>query len=258
MRIRTLISPIHDPDERYLQPLKERLTALLSLYEHLIFTVSAKTSTKVVEFLESSPDISVVSSNGYGFGARNAFDRAASYNGLYHWIDSDRILHWLAEHPDELGNLLENPPQNHYTILGRTKRARLTHPNSWTYCEEPCNRLASRRFGIEMDICVANVFLSSEAVQWILKDSRSNNWGILTEWPLTITRHAGKQGLTYVETEGNEWEDPDYYETEISAAGGLEQWKTLRYDSEAEWLKRFQNSIDIISPLLKASQENEQ
>lgn len=250
MKVKTLLSPIHDPDERYLEPLREKLSVLLSLYEQLIFTVSSKSSRKIVEFLESSPNVSVVSSNGYGFGARNAFNRAVSFSELYHWIDSDRILHWLSAYPDELKTLLENPPQKHYTILGRTKRARLTHPKSWVYCEEPCNRLASRRFGIEMDICVANVFLSRDAVQAILQDSLSNDWGILTEWPLTVVRHAGEHSLSYVEIEGNEWEDPDYYAPEISSAGGLERWKTLRYDSEAEWLKRLQNSIDIITPLL--------
>jgi hypothetical protein len=234
-----------------LKPLREKLPLLLSLYEHLIFAVSSKTSKQIADFLESSPNVTVVSSNGYGFGARNAFAAALNFEDPYHWIDCDRILHWLTVYPDELRHLLESPPNEHYIILGRTERARLTHPKSWVYCEAPCNDLASRRFGIEMDICVANVFLSREAVRWILNDSVTDDWGILTEWPITVIRNAQKNALSYVAIEGNEWEDPDYYKEEISLAGGLEQWKAQRYDSEAEWLKRFQNSADIISPLVK-------
>lgn len=257
MKVRTLLSPIHDPDERYLEALQDKLNDLLSLYEHLIFAASSQTSPKVVDFLKSSTNVSVVSSNGYGFGARNAFNQALSFNELYHWVDSDRILHWLNAYPDELKKLLDNPPQSDYTILGRTERARLTHPQSWTYCEMPCNRLAGKRFGREIDICVANVFLSRDAIEWILQDSSSQNWGILTEWPLTVASHSGADNLSYIAIEGNEWEDPDYFAEEISLAGGLEQWKTEKYDSEREWQKRLQNSIDIIAPLLKHRPDHE-
>lgn len=251
MRIKTLLSPIHDPEERYLGPLRANLGKLLSLYEHLLFAASSKTSANTIGFLESSTNVTVVPSNGYTVGARNALDCALSFGDLYHWVDSDRILHWLAAYPEELSGLLENPPRKHYTILGRTERARMTHPSSWVYCEKPCNDLASRRFGLEIDVCVANIVLSRDAIQWILLDSVSTTWGLLTEWPLIVMRHAGKDSLGYIEAEGNEWEDPDYYVQEIASAGGLEAWTSLRYDSEAEWLKRLQNSVDIITPLLK-------
>jgi hypothetical protein len=249
MKVKTLLSPIHDPEARYLEALRKNLALLLSLYERLIFAASGKTAQSIRDFLQSSPRVSIVSSNGYGFGAHNAFREALKFDGPYHWIDSDRIMHWLNSHPDELKRLLDDPPDKHYTILGRTDRAKRTHPLSWTHCEAPCNRLASRRFGIEMDICVANLLLSKSAVEAILEYSSAENWGILTEWPLAVAGHLGESGIGYIAVEGNEWEDPDYFAKEIDQAGGLDRWKSQRYDSESEWLKRFQNSIDIIAPL---------
>lgn len=251
MKVRTLLSPIHDPEARYLDALKKNMGDLLSLYERLIFAVSGKTEQSIRDFLQSSSRVSTVSSNGYGFGAHNAFREALKFDGPYHWIDSDRVMHWLNSYPDELKRLLDDPPDKHYTILGRTERAKHTHPLSWTHCEAPCNGMAGRRFGLEMDICVANLLLSRPAVEVILEYSSAENWGILTEWPLAVSHHLGKEHIGYVAVEGNEWEDPDYFTKEIEQAGGLDDWKNHRYDTESEWLKRFQNSIDIMTPLQK-------
>jgi hypothetical protein len=250
VRVRTLLAPIHNPDNLLLAPLEKGLPALLPLYEHLIFAVSKETTEETVSLLKKPPQVIIVESNGYFVGARNALQKALGYPGAYHWVDADRILHWISAFPDELKAILISAPQWAYTILGRTARAKSTHPQSWIHCEFPCNRLAGRKFGLDdLDVCVANVLLSRRALELIAKHSTSRNWGILTEWPLIIQRFLGRNELGYVAVEGNEWEDPDRYAAEIQNAGGLDKWNARQYDNESEWLKRLQNAIDIIIPL---------
>jgi hypothetical protein len=41
-----------------------------------------------------------------------------------------------------------------------------------------------------------------------------------------------------VVTDGTSWEDPDRFSAEIEEAGGLQQWKQLRYMGISEWKKR--------------------
>lgn len=253
LSVKTLLAPIHNPDNLLLEPLKKWLPALLPLYKHLIFILSKTTTVETISFLEKQKGISIVYSNGYYLGAKNAFKEALNYNELYHWIDGDRILHWISKYPKELKLLLSSPPQYDYTIVGRTSRAKATHPKSWIDCESLCNYLAERKLGIRnVDICVANILLSRRAIELILTYSKATNWGILTEWPLIILKHMDKNTknkLGYIEVEGNEWEDTDRYQTEIKKAGSLNKWIAQRYDTETEWLKRLQNSIEIITPL---------
>jgi hypothetical protein len=160
------------------------------------------------------------------------------------YCDLDRALHWIKTYPNELRTLAEPSPPNDFVLIGRTKRAFETHPETQTLTEGVGNTLTSKVLGFQetRDILGTTWILTPSSAKKILKMKPSNRYGFYAEWPIFLWKTA--QNPAYVESEGLEWETPDRYQEEIKAKG-FDEWRRS-FQTASEWRKRTEMLRDFV------------
>jgi hypothetical protein len=63
------------------------------------------------------------------------------------YCDLDRALHWMRTYPEELRKIAETTPENDLVLIGRTKRAFETHPETQKLTEGIGNMVSSKILG---------------------------------------------------------------------------------------------------------------
>lgn len=243
-----LISPLHDPEGKYLEIIKKWASLLPNFYSQIILRVTRKTNLKVLTKLQNLGFIVLQGDHPYGEAHRQALAYGLNKRGkIFHCSDFDRILHWTSSHPKELKKTLKKANFADYIILGRTKRAFATHPPSWQLTEKIDNTLLSKVLGFTVDIGAGSAILNQKAVKTILAKSKEMAFSILAEWPLLVKKVGLKVG--YLAVEGYEWEDPDRFQKEIKKMG-YQKWLES-YDSLNEWQKRIEITNQRTKLILK-------
>ena len=160
------------------------------------------------------------------------------------YCDLDRALHWIRNYPKELEALIKPSIHTDFVLIGRTKRAFDTHPETQTITEGIGNTLASKVLGfLEIrDILGTTRILTPTLAKKVIELKPMNQFGFYAEWPITLWRSARRP--EYVEAEGLEWETPDRYPKEIRAQG-LDEWRRS-FQTASEWRKRTEMLRDFI------------
>ena len=120
---------------------------------------------------------------------------------------------------EELKQLTESPPGNGFVLLGRTRRAFVTHSETQTLTEGIGNTLTSKMlsFPETRDVLGTTWILTPDLAKIALNLTPRNQYGFYAEWPMTLWRSA--ENPVYVECEGLEWDTPDRYLREIPVEG---------------------------------------
>lgn len=165
------------------------------------------------------------------------------------YCDLDRALHWIKSNPQELETLATANYKNDLVLIGRTRRAFETHPETQTMTESIGNTVASQVLGFTkpQDVLGATWILTPALARKILNLKPSNRYGFYTDWPITLWRSA--QNPFYIEREGLEWETPDRYTKEIKTQG-YNNWK-IAFQTASEWRKRTEMLSDFIDSSMK-------
>jgi len=152
------------------------------------------------------------------------------------YCDFDRALHWIKSHPQELEALATTNQENDFVLIGRTRRAFETHPETQTITEGIGNTLALKILGFHetRDVLGTTWILTPALVKKVTKRKSMNQYGFYADWPIQLWRNSTNP--TYIEVEGLEWETPDRYQQEIAQAGYV-SWKES-YQNVREWRKR--------------------
>jgi hypothetical protein len=128
-------------------------------------------------------------------------------------------------------------PEHDFTVLGRTPRAFESHPRIQRDTEAIVNHVFSTVSGHAWDVTAATRGLSRQAAEAILAGCPDIEVSTDVSWPLYLVRMGGFT-LSYLETDGMEFETPDRYEDQIGQAGGLAQW-IARLDADPRnWAHR--------------------
>ena len=174
-----------------------------------------------------------------------AVRRAALALGLrtrgqhFHFCDWDRVLHWAARYPDELGEVISKIPRYDCLILGRTARAFATHPRVQRDTESIVNHCFGLVWGQELDVTAASRGFSRAAVERIVEGCDEPTLGNDCAWPLFLRRDVELR-IGYLRTEGLEWETPDRYVDQIAAMGGPTRWLSAHDADVARWADRLE------------------
>ena len=148
------------------------------------------------------------------------------------YVDMDHLLRWMETRQDEWHKATEAAAHTPFLVIGRSPQAYSTYPLAIRETERPINRLFSRIYGQEMDLCAATRGMSRDVAGMLLRESSSvATFGVDTEWP-AIAFRCGVV-LAYVEADGLDWESADQFQDAAADAARQSQLAAL-YDREPE------------------------
>jgi len=167
------------------------------------------------------------------------------------YVDMDHLLRWIETRPDEWSKVTRAAARTSFLVIGRTPQAYSTYPLAIRETERPTNRLFSRIFGQEMDLCAAARGMSRDVAGMLLRESTSvATFGVDTEWPAIAFRCG--VGLKYVEADGLDWESADQYQSAAADAARQSRLAAL-YDCDPEnWTFRVRAAEGMIRSGLAA------
>ncbi|WP_339317092.1 hypothetical protein [Paenibacillus sp. FSL R10-2734] len=228
-----LITIVHDPTGLLVEPLKKVIAVITNYFNYKYVAVSEFTAKELVELLTLHHfKVFTVEKRGAAEARRGIINLVGPFShGYYHYCDLDRLVTWMLMYPDEL-EMVHGEAINHdYLILGRTKKAFISHPVAWQETELISNKIFSVNFGQEVDICAGSCIMSRKALMQIAEKSKSRITD--AEWPLIVGNMSTKQEIGFIETDGLMYLDFN----KSKASSELEEWharvKLLFYISES-------------------------
>lgn len=251
-----LAATLHDPDCADLAATIAAIADLTRRYAGLAIVATAETPDRALAPLVAAGARVAKHPADYreiGWRRLAAVREAATFAPSVHLCDFDRLLHWHRCWPDELDAILAHLPTVDLLLLGRTARAWATHPAHQRETEQLANRVVSRLYGSEVDVCSGSRGLSRRAIDHLAVHGRVHDVGTDGEWPLLLHR-AGLFTCQHLETEGLEFETGDRFPDEIAQAGGLDAWNAMRDRDADRWVFRTRLAGDIIAGALSATQ----
>lgn len=148
------------------------------------------------------------------------------------YVDMDHLLRWMETRSDEWHKVTETAAHTPFLVVGRSPQAYSTYPLAIRETERPINRLFSRIYGQEMDLCAATRGMSRDVAGMLLRESSSAaTFGVDTEWPAIAFRRGVV--VAYVEADGLDWESADQFQDAAADVARQSQLAAL-YDREPE------------------------
>jgi hypothetical protein len=242
-----LVTTLHDPEGRMVDATRRLLAPLKGLYEAIVVVPTSATSPRLLESLQGAIVRPLAESNGsIGVGRRHALRLGLEAGASHlHYCDFDRILHWIWRYPHELPSVLEAIRRHDYLIIGRTERAFATHPRVQRDTERITNHAFSLWFGQAVDVSAGSCGVSRDAAELLLARSTAPTNATDAEWPALVRLMEGGR-VGYLETDGLEFETPDYFREEIARVGSLEGWLEERSASLDAWIARTRLTLESL------------
>lgn len=218
-----LLTTVHDPDGKTLDVAKAALPDLAQLYNwHIIVEATDSTNELLLRRLALYSQINCTPAGDIAVARRSALKNGLQhFTGAshYHLVDFDRLLHWWLNYPDELRCIVELISQYEFVVIGRTRRALMTHPSIQRITEQAANQIFLFRTHYPFDVLTASRGISNRIARNILHQSKASGpAGIDCEWPLIAAQYCRVQ---YLSTEGLE------YESDTFGIGrrGISEWQ---------------------------------
>jgi hypothetical protein len=166
-----------------------------------------------------------------------------------HYVDMDRLLHWLETRPLEWQQTVEVVSKTDCLIIGRTEQAFQTHPQAIQQTEKVINAVFSHLLGRPVDLGGGSRGFSRRCVELLVAASVPGRWTD-AEWPALL--HQAGFAVDYLAVDGLDWETADRYQQQAADAGAQRRLATA-YDSEAKnWRVRVEMALEIIQAGLEA------
>lgn len=229
-------STIHDPENRLGYLIEEVGEPLKGLFGSATVAYTPKTHPDLIRLLVEKGYVVREAGSTVISTYQTALKMALDGDSRIFYCDLDRALHWIRSYSEELRQLAGAAPGNDFMLIGRTRRAFSTHPETQTYTEGIGNMVASRALGFEAtrDVLGTTWVLTHKLAKRLLELMPVNEFGFYTQWPMTLWRTASDP--LYIECEGLEWETSDRFPEETRTLGSL-TWKK-EFQTADEWKRR--------------------
>ena len=241
-------STLHDPENRLGYLIEKVGGPLRSLFDSATVAYTPQTHPDIIKLLANNRFSVYKAGDSVISTYQTAFNNALNNNlSSLFYCDLDRALHWMRSYPEELKQITQTPSNHDFILIGRTKRAFDTHPQTQTLTEGIGNVVASKVLGFKKtsDILGTTWILTLQLAKMILEQKPMNEFSFYTEWPIMLWRTSSNP--LYTEREGLEWETPDRYVREIKTQGE-EVWKQ-GFQTVNEWKRRTLMLKDFIESM---------
>jgi len=233
-----LAATLHDPPGALGEEIRRALPRLAQLYRGIAVATSPPTAPRLTVLLaEAGVYAGTPSANVRGPLYRLAI-RAALANGAarVHYLDFDRVLHWLRRTPRELRATLRVARRHRVLVIGRTPKAHRSHHLPLYATEVLVSRLITERLGVaaRLDLLVPSFVLTTDAADLLVARSRARDAAVYGEWAALLAGLGPE--VAYLECHGLDWETPDRHRRAIRRVG-LPAWRR-RHETSAEWARR--------------------
>jgi hypothetical protein len=243
-----LATTYHDAKDRMYDQIAQVLPTITHNFAGIALLASSAAPARSLQLLADSgsliqrddPD-QPAGAAGLGRSRRAAVALALQHNPpciLY--FDFDSILHWAQHYPGELAKIVELLPRHDMTLVGRTRRALDSHPQSQRDTEILANQAFTRLTGYDWDVMRSGRGLSRRAAEAIVMECHEDSICTDVVWPLFLLQKGGFS-FESIGIEGTEFETGDRYAPEVIAAGGYEQW-LQRLDADP---RRWTHRLDL-------------
>ena len=223
---------------------------ICDLYDEFVLAVSVRGLNEVESTL-SELNISYVTYADYS-GRYTVLQKATEFNFDYlHYADFDRLLHWLETRPDELRDAINHIKKADCTVIGRTKEAFDTHPQSMIQTEKLFNDVFSNYLGQSMDFGAGSRGFSRRAVEIIL-DQCTNKESLQMDVGWTVLLEQAGLSIQYLAVDGLDWETPDQFRDEVATEEIRQQFIEKADANPENWALRVQVAQKIMQSGLSA------
>ena len=252
-----LTMPINQTDERLSDLTKAHLPTLTNCYASLVAFCSRATHPAILELLrQHRVSVHVDEEEAAGIhrigDVRRQTIRAGLLAGTTHlqMCDFDRAIHWVANYPEELREVVAEIPNFDLLVLGRTERAWATHPPYQRETEPLFNRVFALVTGLRWDVGAGSRGFSRRGAETLLGVSREQTVGIDAELPLLLLKRDGFR-VGHRLCEGLEFETADRFSAEIESAGSYEAWEAQMSADPKRWVSRMQLAQIIAEAVIR-------
>jgi hypothetical protein len=242
-----LAATLHDPPGALARDLGRALPRLAGLYRSVAVATSPPTSRRMRGILAAAGAYAgTPAANLRGPLYRLSLRRAlAGGAARVHYLDLDRVLHWLARGPRELAAALRLARRHELVVIGRTPKAHRSHHVPLFATEVVTNRLMAEQLGIggRVDLLVPSFVGTRAMVARLLARSRARDETVYGEWAALLGGLGGE--VAYLECRGLDWETPDRHRRAVRRVG-LAAWRR-RQETAAEWRLRVDMAGAIVA-----------
>lgn len=233
----SLAAILHDPEDRQYQVTLPYLQQLSEYYGQIFISSSPSVNPKFLQQLQRQGITTQQNDVPLGESRRTCLRMALEGGGeKIHYCDFDRIIHWIRNYPQEIADIESSLEEVDFLITGRSNRAFFTHPAVQQVLEEITNTGFSQYYGQPVDVCAGSCALNRHTAEYIVQHSTAVDNATDVEWPVLACETGFK--VREKQFEGLEFETADYYQGEITASGGLEQWMEQAYQRVPQWERR--------------------
>ena len=256
-----LATTVHDPGGRMLEQTARALPVLRDVFAGIAAQATHAASDKTLGLLHDAgalirqdPAERFAGYMKLGRPRRESVELALqSDQPFILFCDFDRVIHWAEYYLDELAAVVARLSESDFTVLGRTERAFASHPRVQRDTESIINHVFAMTSDKPWDITAAARGLSRHAAEAMLAGCPDESIGTDASWPLFMQR-AGGFSMSYIATEGLEFETADRFGDEIAVAGGLAQWLARMDADPRNWAQRLEMarlSVEAMLPYVR-------
>lgn len=229
----------------------KHLAVLNDVYAHIAISLPPDADREIVRALEAL-GVCIPVTQDWSHGRHAALQKALESSADFvHYVDFDRLLHWVETRPNEWREIVAKIPTTDCLIVGRTERAYQTHPQALVQTEAISNAVVSHLLGRKMDVSAGSKAFSRRAAEYLMEHSVPGRaLGTDSEWTLLL-HHAGFR-IDYVQVEGLEWESADHF-SEAVADEIAQKRAAEAYDADPKhWAHRVEIAMEIVQSALDA------
>jgi hypothetical protein len=248
-----LAATLHDSSGALTDPIARALPRLGTLYRGVAVATTPATAPRIVRMLADAGMFAGTSATNrrgplYRCSIRGAL---ASGAASVHYLDFDRVLHWLSRAPREMRSALRVARRHRVLVLGRTAKAHRSHHVPLWATETLANRLIATQLGLgrPVDLLVPSFVAARDAARELLRRSRALDAAMYGEWAALLL--ALGDGVAYLECRGLDWETPDRHRRAVRRAG-IAAWRR-RQATPTEWALRLALATDFLAGFRRTS-----